>query len=361
VAPAAARPARPIDVGALHRMTFHGSAGSLLGIHAVNSLLALLTLGIYQFWGRVRIRRYVMSQTALAGDRFAYHGTGRELCVGFLKAFLVFGLPVAVLMGLAALEVVPAVVRVVAQLAASAIVFFLFAFAVVGAHRYRLSRTSLRGIRFSFRGRALDFAKLFLKGVLLTVVTLGFYRPVFETRLRAFLTSNSYFGNQKFEFDGQGRDLVRPYLVTVLLFVPTLGLSTFWYLARKQRYLWAHTRFASARFHSTVRGGHVLLLVLGNAFLLLLLAALGVGAGLGLGEVAGLDLRASMGLAAALGLGLIFGLGWPWLKFRTIRFAVVYLTLSGPLDLGLIQQEARTASATAEAVAGFFDVDFDLG
>ena len=45
--------------------------------------------------------------------------------------------------------------------------------ALVGARRYRLSRMSWRGIRFSFRGPASDFVKLFVLGTFLTSLTFG--------------------------------------------------------------------------------------------------------------------------------------------------------------------------------------------
>lgn len=342
-------------------MTFSGSLGTLLGIQAVNSLLTLLTLGVYQFWGRARVRRYVMSQMALGGDRFAYHGTGRELFIGALKALVVFGLPFGGLIALAELGGLPDAARVVATLAAYVIFFCFFAFAMVGSHRYRLSRTSLRGVKFSFRGRAIKFATLFIKGAVLTGITLGFYRPIFETRLREFLTANSYFGNQKFEFDGRGRDLLKPYVLALLLTVPTLGLYTFWYLARKQRYFWAHTRFGAARFHSTIRGGNLLAFWLGNAVVLLLLFAVGGAIGVGLGMLLEMDFAVWGGLGGALGLALLFGVGWPWVKLRSIRFALAYLTISGPLDLAQVQQDAQAASSVGDALAGFFDIGFDFG
>jgi len=65
----------------------------LLGIHIVNVLLTIVTLGVYYFWAKVRVRSYILSQTECAGDRFAYHGTGRELLLGFVKAVLLIGIP----------------------------------------------------------------------------------------------------------------------------------------------------------------------------------------------------------------------------------------------------------------------------
>src|SRR5512145_2817221 len=83
------------DKGQVWRLLFHGAGGSLLGIHIVNVLLTIITFGVYYFWAKVRVRSYLLGQTEFAGDRFAYHGTGKELLLGFLKAVLLIGIPLA--------------------------------------------------------------------------------------------------------------------------------------------------------------------------------------------------------------------------------------------------------------------------
>ena len=60
-------------------------------------------------------------------------------------------------------------------------------------------------------------------------------------------------------------------------------------------------------------------------------------------------------------LVVTLGLGWPWVVARGLRFTFRFLTLEGPLDLASIQQEAQTASATGEGLAGLLDAGFDLG
>ena len=320
-------PSAGAEASRSRRLSFHGAGGSLFGIHIVNIFLTIITLGVYSFWGRVRVRNYLLSETEFEGDRFAYHGTGRELLNGYLKAMLVFGFPLALLNFAPDLLGLGVVAKVAAGVLAYGIVLVFVPIAMVGARRYRLSRTSWRGIRFSFRGRMADFIKLFVGGSLLTAITLGLYYPFFDTRRHAFMLSHSYFGNQRFDFGGRGRDLFGSYLLALLLFLPTLGLCWFWFLAKKQRYFWDHTSFGPARFHSTVTGGRLLLLKLGNLLLL-------VGT---------------------------FGLGWPWVLVRNARFAFAYLTLQGSLDLVGIQQEAQVATATGEGLAGFLDVDFALG
>jgi uncharacterized membrane protein YjgN (DUF898 family) len=141
------------------------------------------------------------------------------------------------------------------------------------------------------------------------------------------MISQSYFGDRPFTFDGRGKDLFRPFLFALLLTLPTLGLYWFWYWAKRQRYYWGHTFNGPARFHSTVTGRTLMNLYVGN-FL----------------------------------IGIItLGLGWPWTVTRKAQYACRYLILEGPLDLAEIHQDARSATATGEALSGFLDADFSVG
>ena len=315
------------QAGQAHRMSFHGTGGSLFGIYIVNLFLTVVTLGFYYFWGKVKVRSYLLSQTEMEGDRFAYHGTGKELLCGFLKAVLLVGLPLMVLNVVLGLLATSPIIETLVGFLSSVLILALLPVAIVGARRYRLSRTSWLGVRFSFRGGVREFVTLFLWGSLLSTVTLGLYYPIFDARRHGFLVSHSYLGNRQFSFDGRGKDLFGRYLLTLLLTLPTLGLCWFWFTARKQRYYWDHTVFGPARFHSTVTGGRLLGFSLGNMLLLV----------------------------------VTLGLGWPWVVARGIRFTFTYLTLEGSLNLASIQQEAQTASATGEGLAGLLDAGFDLG
>lgn len=315
----------PASVSGVGRLSFHGSGGSLLGIYIVNLLLAVVTLGVYSFWGRVKVRKYLLGQSEFEGDRFAYHGTGMELFIGFVKAFII----VALIMALNAL---PVLFKLGKEIRAAAniltfVVFFLFIpIVTVAALRYRWSRVSWRGIRFSFRGRALDYLKLFVGGFFLTLITLGLYYPFFAVRRHGFVISNGYLGNQKFSFDGKGKDLFGSYLIAVLLTLPTAGLYWVWFSAKMASYLFSRTAFGTTRFRYAITGGRLLVFYLGNLLLLL----------------------------------VTLGLGFPWVMVRSIRFVFDNLTLEGPLDLESIRQEAQIASATGEALAGILDVDLGM-
>ena len=309
------------------RLSFGGKGGELFGIYLINIFLSLVTLGIYYFWGKVKIRNYLFSRMEFCQEQFVYHGTGKELLVGFLKALVLFFIPLYALNAAPALLETGMVFQAVATGLTYGILMVFVPLAMVGARRYRLSRTSWRGIRFSFRGEAWGFIKIFGLGSILSTITLGLYFPIFDAKRYDFMVSHSYFGSQKFSFDGRGKDLFWSFFFTILLTLPTLGLYWFWYGAKRQRYYWGHTYSGAARFHSTVTGRALMNLHITN-FL----------------------------------IGLVtLGMGWPWILTRKIRFVCKYLSVEGLMDPGEIHQDAKQATATGEALSGFLDADFSLG
>jgi len=317
-------PAAPVATGAggTRRLSFHGSGGTLFGIYVVNILLTIATFGLYRFWGKVRIRRFVLSQTSFEGDRFAYHGTGRELLFGFMKALLFVGLPITALSAAARLSGDKSI-AIATQAFTSLLVFIFIPIAMVGARRYRLSRTSWRGIRFSFRGKAWAYVRIFMLASLLSTLTLTLYYPFFQTRQQAFMISNSYFGRRQFRFDGRGRDLFGAYVVALLLLIPTLGIYLFWFHAKKTRYFWEHTYFETARFRSTMTGGGLLKQNVVNWLLLI----------------------------------VTLGLAYPWVLVRRTHFEFAYLAIEGVLDLTGIVQEPQLPTATGDALSSLLGAD----
>lgn len=150
---------------------FHGTGGGLFKIMLINWVLTFFTIGIYYFWGKTKVRRYLWEQSSFAGDRFHYHGTGGEL----FKGALVFGLILGLInMGIVAIgSVWGPQAEMIAQMASSYIILFLLPIIIVGAFRYRLSRTAWRGIRFSFRGKRRSALWLYIKGYIFTLLTLA--------------------------------------------------------------------------------------------------------------------------------------------------------------------------------------------
>lgn len=308
-------------------ISFHGSGFTLFGIQLVNLLFIIITLGIYYFWAKVKVRKYIWSQLEFAGDRFCFHGTGKEILIGWLKAAIVFGIPFLVFNNLPLfMKGAPASYWLAAGLTWAIIGVFL-PYAIVGTRRYRLSRTSLLGIRFSFRGKWRDFAVFYWGIALLLLATLGLYYPYFAIKKTGYLTERSFFGNRHFSFDGNGADLFGSFVIAVLLALPTLFLSILWFKYKKDKYVYNHTSFETARLRSSITFGGVFWLYLVN--LLILVFTLGFGA--------------------------------PFVKIRNLHYYIGNLSVEGALDMAAIAQEAGDVSAMGEEVGDLLGMDFDLG
>jgi uncharacterized membrane protein YjgN (DUF898 family) len=301
------------------RPSFHGSGGTLFGLQLKNLFLTILTLGIYAFWGRADVRRYVFGQTALSGDRFAFVGTGGEMLKGWLKAM---GLIVLMLI---LSQFISSYVNVIVG---TLVLYFtmgllFFPFALVGSRRYRLNRTTWRGVRFGFTGEVDDFMGVYVPGILLTVFTFGIYSPIFHANVRKYLVDQTKFGSRAFNFTGNGKDLFGRFLLAILLTPFTLGLYWFWFNAYRHRYYWSHTNFQGATFRSDVTGESLLALQLTNA--LLVFFTLGIGAS--------------------------------WAQVRSINYQCENITLVGDAGFNAVLQGIGTATATGEELGEVLDVD----
>jgi uncharacterized membrane protein YjgN (DUF898 family) len=319
-----------MDTTTSGRFRYHGSGGDLFGLVLVNALLSIITFGIYSFWAKTKVREFHYSHTEFDGDRFAYHGRGGELLKGALVAFgilvaaaIVYGVAFAVLGGDSASPLAEGLLTAVFYLA----LIPLIAFAINGARRYRLTRSSWRGIRFSYHGDPNEFIAMMFKGILLSILSLGVYIPFFQSDRRAFLVNNTRFGSEPFIYDGEGRGLFFEFIKAVLLTIPTLGFCWIWYAAFKHRYFWEHTRMRGARFEAPVRGGELFELQIVNMLL----------------------------------AWFTLGIGVPWVITRTHSFFCERLAIVGIVDWARIRQEAQAATATSEGLAEGFDVDVGIG
>ena len=66
-------------------------------------VLLMVTLGIYRFWLATDVRRFLWSNTEIAGETLEYTGTALELLLGFLIAIAIL-IPVYAGFFLAALD-----------------------------------------------------------------------------------------------------------------------------------------------------------------------------------------------------------------------------------------------------------------
>ena len=163
--------------------------------------LLAVTLGIYRFWFATDVRRFLWSNTEVAGETLEYTGTPFELLIGFLFAIALL-VPLYVGFFVVALNLGP--IGQFASVLGFPILAFLGHFAVYRARRYRLTRTVYRGIRCHQGGSALRYAVCALFWWTLIALTLGLAYPFAQSRLERFKMRHTYYGNLQGRFEGSG-------------------------------------------------------------------------------------------------------------------------------------------------------------
>lgn len=319
---------RSDDLGGARRdrLRHHGEVYDLFGIHMVNMMLTIVTIGVYRFWAKTRIRRYLWSQTSFLDDRFEYTGTGKELLIGFaiVMAFLIgffvvyTGLFTWIWPDWAADEGLQMLYNTPVFILSLAVI----AMARYRARRYRLSRTQWRGIRGAQTGSSVQYGLREMGFWILILLTFGFYMPYMSTRQAAYKFNNTWFGDRRIAFDATGDKLLGVFALCWLLTLPTLGLSLFWYRAASLRYFASRVRYGDLGFEIDINGWSLTLLAIPNWLL----------------------------------TTFTFGLAYPYVLIRVANFICNRLVLVGDQDFALIAQNLRPKPTTGEGLAEAFDI-----
>lgn len=208
-------------------LKFEGDHSTLVGLRILNNILKAITLGLYYPWARASILDYMYGESEYMGTRFVFHGTGKEMFKGFIKA-------IGILILLYVFLIICALTRNPVVAFGGVLVFYcgfilLIPVIIHSSQRYRLSRTSWRGIHFGYRGDLKEFIKLYLGHGFLTLITFGIYGAWFQVKVKEYVYGHIRFGNVEFKFTGEGSSLFLIRLKGFFLMVLTLGIYSFWY------------------------------------------------------------------------------------------------------------------------------------
>lgn len=189
-------------------LSYDGQIGALYKLFILDFFMRIITLGIYSFWGKTRLRKYIASCYSLGEDRFEYTGTGGELFKGFLKV-----LPIIVILftPIAFADIHPILLLFYIP------IIYCFGIAIYGAARYRYSRTRWRGIRGYVGGSTIGYANLSFGRLFLNIITLGFAIPSSDIKKHKYIMDNTYFGSVNAEFNGNSRVLMGAYIKSIFL------------------------------------------------------------------------------------------------------------------------------------------------
>ena len=215
---------------------YRGSPTPLLKLGLATTFLTVITLGIYRFWARTRIRRYFWSALAPGGDALEYTGTGLEKFLGFLiaVAFLAVYLGLVQLglffAGLSMLTEAQAIVQVAGQFITLLAVLPLIFYAQYRGRRYILSRTRWRGLRFGVERAAFGYVWRGMVYSFVSLVTLGLLLPLQMFRLEKYKVDRTWFGTGRFEQGGHWWMLypaAKHVILGLLIIVLPIGLIVF--------------------------------------------------------------------------------------------------------------------------------------
>ncbi|MCH2165859.1 MAG: DUF898 domain-containing protein [Marinovum sp.] len=190
-----------------------GQGADIFKLALKTGFLTFITLGIYRFWAKTRVRKFIWSSTELEGTRFEYTGTGLEKFLGFLVAVVILAIYLGIIQmllfffGISLFREAQSDAEAIAQSFAGFItvlaVLPVIYFAVYRARRYKLARTRWRSIRFGMENAAWGYAMRALGYGFMSIISLGILMPLATFKLEKYMTDRSWFGDAKFEQHGR--------------------------------------------------------------------------------------------------------------------------------------------------------------
>lgn len=190
-----------------------------------NFLLIIVTLGIYRFWARTKIRRYFWRNIVIDGEPLEYTGNGRELFVGFLIVIAVLA-PLGIIYNwLLRVSLGNPMFQAGLQIVYVLVLGALIQAAIFRARRYRLSRTSWRGVAAGQGGSTWRYLGLSLVNGTLCAITLGLFAPWASVALERYKINNTSFGDARFGVEASGRDLFPQWLLIWVLCVVPIAIA----------------------------------------------------------------------------------------------------------------------------------------
>ena len=200
------------------RGCFLGASRDYWRLLSRDAVPLIATLGIYRFWVANDIRRFLWSNTEIAGDELEYTGDPLELLVGFLVLVVIL-CPLFAAASLAILASGQVLVATLFNYAAVVSLAPLAALTLYQARRYRLSHTLYRGVRFRQTGSAWIFALKTAGWFIINVLTLGLTYPLARKSIERYKMRHTFYGDLQGDFQGAAWRLLKtgflPWLVVL--------------------------------------------------------------------------------------------------------------------------------------------------
>jgi uncharacterized membrane protein YjgN (DUF898 family) len=186
---------------------FRGNALDFFKIWFINTVLTMITLGIYGPWAKVRNNHYIYGNTFLGSHSFEYTANpvkiliGRLIVVGFYVLFFV-----ASQLGF---------------FGAAGIIFILFILLLPLLIRqalvFRAKYTRFHGLSFLYKASIGEFYKFFIIHFFLNLITIGIIFPYTHNEFKKLAINNAYYGDSNFYFQAGASKFFFIYYIKMFL------------------------------------------------------------------------------------------------------------------------------------------------
>ena len=344
------------EVNGVIPLKFYGTAREYFGIWVVNTLLKILTLGIYSPWAKVRKRRFFYANSKVGGAPFDYLADPRVLLKGWVLGaglFIIYSLGSSFsplfgnVAGLLFLLVLP--------------------WLVVRSRLFNTRNTSFRNLRFNFKPAYREAYAAYAWLPLLVPLTMGLIVPYMYWRQKKFLVENARFGQTPFSFGATVGDFyvtsLKAFGLMLLVIAASFGAFGFFgglsvmaagpspqagaflpflpFLVALPGYLliyvYFQTRIFNLTFNAMQLGSHRFV------------------SHLRVRDIFWIFLSNAVAIVASCGLLT------PWAAVRLARYRVGHLALNlqGTLD-GFLAASTPDVGAAGEEIGDIFDIDIEI-
>ncbi len=206
-----------------HSLSFNGSGTGYFSIWLVNILLTAITLGVFLPWALVRSRRYFYTRTELAGQRFAYHATGKSILGGWLC--------IAILYVIFLINIAHGNIKL--SLAMLLLFILFFPWLMMQGLRYQAMMTSLNNVRFNFQTNPLRAWWVLLGQPLAMTVALSVVGVIILKATQATYSPVAVLWGAVF---------------TVLILLTGIAVMQGVYISQRIKLVFNHFQYGNARF-----------------------------------------------------------------------------------------------------------------
>lgn len=194
--------------------SFSGTGKDYFGICLRTFLLALVTLGIYDAWGRVERRRYLLGHTKLDGHGFDYHA----------KPWVILLARLIVVAAVIDINIFSKIWPVEVAIGSAVGLVVLLPWAINSAWRFTLRNTSYRNLRFDFRGDYFQALWYFVLLPFLAVFAFGLATPLVARAQAQYVGRHMKYGEAPFSVEMAVGGMYRVLLLAIVIVAVIIGV-----------------------------------------------------------------------------------------------------------------------------------------